>query len=293
MRQFLNNNLGLSDFRLTIELDPYSHHYVFALTWCTGHTRGGRGIDNRNRGINFYITLEELRYAYPHSWSRNTEGNVYDEIFAQVGALLASRSWDHPSEFDTTLAGSFPTMVRLALRDSANPRSSFNLARSPSGCRVDRHLSIAGSAQLRIISDYHPSMASFDFSEELRSPQPLGQAAKANARARELLVSLLNEVQKKQFESGGTFDVTLPAGWSTTPETFRFHQRTNNMVEHLRTKDNYCVIMPGMPLFDQMAGVKLLLECDTKEFFRIAIKQGTHTWERGRYNLTINDWYLA
>lgn len=96
----------------------------------------------------------------------------------------------------------------------------------------------------------------------------------AQARARELLRSHLDEAQRTEFDRSRSFIVVAPSGHRyriTAANTFNVQDET----EH----SDYCMQFRsdpdcrGVPLEDLMLAQKLLLECDEREFIRIANKR--------------------
>lgn len=83
-------------------------------------------------------------------------------------------------------------------------------------------------------------------------------------RAKKLLLSLLNKEQQRDFEKTQSFVV------ENQKERFRIRNCINYAVISERTRTKFCVVVPGVPIYDQMAALKLLLESDPEEFFRLA-----------------------
>jgi hypothetical protein len=100
---------------------------------------------------------------------------------------------------------------------------------------------------------------------EFWRPQPENPAAKK--KARELLVSNLNEAQKKTFTEKGEFAVAAKDGKTYTVKT----ARSFNVIGPDGMK--YCGQLNDAPVEDQMLAQKLLLEHEPDKFFKNANKQ--------------------
>lgn len=86
----------------------------------------------------------------------------------------------------------------------------------------------------------------------------------ANACAEELLVSCLDDVQRREYRETGQFHVRSPAGRSYLIR----HGYAGNVE---RDGSKFCIHAdPGLPHADQMLGQKLMLETDEAAFLRIA-----------------------
>src|SRR3990167_4254380 len=88
---------------------------------------------------------------------------------------------------------------------------------------------------------------------------------KIEQRAKDLLLSLLNTEQQHELEHSNSFVVLSPRG------PLRISCCRTNAVHSLIEKRNYCLTVPGVPFYDQMAALKLLIESDPATFFREAI----------------------
>lgn len=84
----------------------------------------------------------------------------------------------------------------------------------------------------------------------------------AEARARELLLSVLNEAQRADYLTTQSFKVLN--------NCYRIHRLRSSAVVDETNGDIYCVLCPELPLDDQMAALKLLLEADPETFFKTA-----------------------
>jgi hypothetical protein len=95
----------------------------------------------------------------------------------------------------------------------------------------------------------------------------------AGARAYDLLQDHLNEAQREQFESAGSFVVVAQSG-----RRYRIRAANTSNVRDETDGSSYCVQFRSdpqclrIPLEDLMLAQKLLLECDEPQFLRIAIK---------------------
>lgn len=105
----------------------------------------------------------------------------------------------------------------------------------------------------------------------------VGRAKKVEATAKALLLSLLSKKQQKEFLDSNGYRFTVEVGG----EHFEILKTNTFSVHHQKTRSRYCMTTPGLPLYDQMAATKLLLESDPEAFFKIANKQQTHS--PGRY----------
>jgi len=90
--------------------------------------------------------------------------------------------------------------------------------------------------------------------------------ARADARARELLLRMLSPDQRAHYESHGSFMVDVPGRG-----TFCILPRTAFNVVQVRSGDAYCCICEApVPLPDLMLAQKLMLELEPECFFSIA-----------------------
>ena len=91
----------------------------------------------------------------------------------------------------------------------------------------------------------------------------------ASERARGLLMSLLNQSQRRQFDARGWFEVVGNA----TGRTYRiYHGAYGNvrLVEDDREVGAFCAQPECVPVFDVLAAQKLQIECDENAFLAIA-----------------------
>ena len=97
--------------------------------------------------------------------------------------------------------------------------------------------------------------------QECEEPSP-----EAEARAKELLVRLLNPTQRASFQRCGRFLVEVPG----RGRFFIFPRRIFNVV-HLETGRTFCCVCSDeIPLSDLMLAQKLFLENDAERFFATA-----------------------
>lgn len=94
----------------------------------------------------------------------------------------------------------------------------------------------------------------------------------ASVKAKELLLSCLDESQRWQLEAHDFFDVRSQSG-----RIFRIHSDWSLNITEIgafgKTKGWYCIIRAGnedVPLYDQMLMQKLMIEANEKEFLRTA-----------------------
>jgi len=76
-----------------------------------------------------------------------------------------------------------------------------------------------------------------------------------------MLMENLNDGQRGSFIKYEHFDIISQA------ERYRL---SKDITTRLRDGTKYCVIFPGLPLYDQILARKLFLECNPEEFFRVA-----------------------
>lgn len=111
-------------------------------------------------------------------------------------------------------------------------------------------------------------LSSDNASPRLRSTPPSStpRDARADARAKELLLGMLSPDQRAHYESHGYFMVDVPERG-----TFCILPRTVFNVVQLASGDAYCCICETpVPLPDLMLAQKLMLELEPECFFSIA-----------------------
>ncbi len=94
----------------------------------------------------------------------------------------------------------------------------------------------------------------------------------ADARARELLLRMLNPDQRAHYAAHGSFTVHVPGRG-----TFCILPRTTYNVVQLSSGDTYCCVCETpVPLPDLMLAQKLMLEREPERFFSTANRVAAH-----------------
>lgn len=103
---------------------------------------------------------------------------------------------------------------------------------------------------------------------ELRGePLPAGPDEKASVKARELLRSKLNDIQRRHFDRWGYFYVTAKSGKDYKIEA------SGVAVSDGKHRERLCIAPQGhyeLPVFDTMLALKLAIEADEDEFLKTA-----------------------
>lgn len=90
----------------------------------------------------------------------------------------------------------------------------------------------------------------------------------ADERSRDLLLSLLNHAQRQMFEKEGHFDVLGRSG-----QVYRLRTGRSINVDLVGQKQRLCAVVPSeLPVYDQLAAQKLMIETNEDQFLRIAIR---------------------
>lgn len=113
----------------------------------------------------------------------------------------------------------------------------------------------------RAFNNEYPAPQHYNCQCQLSDPLPSSAAVE---KSKELLLSLLNKQQKEEFLKTGCFSVAGPN------EPLSIQDRYNFSVQCKTTRMKYCLVVPGVPIYDQMAALKLLIESDPEEFFQKA-----------------------
>ena len=99
---------------------------------------------------------------------------------------------------------------------------------------------------------------------------------RATERSLALLLSFLSKREKQEFESSGRkyFSVEVKVPWTFSflqrMECFTIFARRNNAIRRMRDGKEFCVVVEDVPVYDQMAALKLLLETNLRLFYSVA-----------------------
>ena len=114
---------------------------------------------------------------------------------------------------------------------------------------------------------------------EDRSPEEKKASAAANAKARELFRSVAGDVALAKLERPGSW---LPVTGSSG-EMYHLFNRSTYSVERPRDGAALCAVVPGVPLWDHLLGLKLIIETDEPRFLKVAnVSRGGMVPLRGR-----------
>lgn len=95
---------------------------------------------------------------------------------------------------------------------------------------------------------------------------------KADQKARELFRRTAGDEAYRVLESGAPLRVVGSKG---TP--YLLHKRATYCVERPSDGAKLCAVVPGVPLWDHLLGIKLTIEHDEETFLRTANVSGTRT----------------
>jgi len=91
----------------------------------------------------------------------------------------------------------------------------------------------------------------------------------ADAKAKELFTLTAGAEALAVLEAGGALPVTGSQGGCYT-----LHKKASFCVTRLKDKAQMCAVVPGVPLYDHLLGIKLVIENDEKRFLATANVSG-------------------
>lgn len=110
-----------------------------------------------------------------------------------------------------------------------------------------------------------PVWRGMDFAEPRRDPQ-------AEKRAAALFKMTAGEEAFRTLESGGALPIKGSNGTDYT-----LHKRASYCVERVRDKAKFCAVVPNVPLWDHLLGIKLMVENDEPKFLETANVAGNQS----------------
>lgn len=110
----------------------------------------------------------------------------------------------------------------------------------------------------------------FKFGGPVPEPDPFQPGLSRDENSRRHLIRYLNDQQRAQFARGQSFSVSpiKPGPWSK--RTFHITPSFSYNVTDLKSGQQFCLVTPGVTIFEHMLNQKILLETDPMQFFASA-----------------------
>lgn len=107
----------------------------------------------------------------------------------------------------------------------------------------------------------------------------------AEARARELFERVAGRPAFEALEAGKTWPLTGSAGTQ-----YLLHRKASFCIERPSDGAQLCAVVPGVPLYDHLLGIKLMVETDEPRFLEVANVSGV--WRDAAYSRQSDQWMV-